>query len=253
MAETSVFADLLDSAMRLGVSLSPFARRHGLTLPEAYEIQEALAARRLARGESLSGVKLGFTSEAMRAQMGVKSPNIGWLTREMQISDGILPTAAFIHARLEPEVAVLLSKDISETEDEKSLRQCIAAFAPAIEIVNSRFHDYRFDALDNIADNSSSAAYALGPWVAPDFDLAALNVSLTIGGREVDEGTGAAAMGHPLLALAEGARIAASRAKILRAGMIVLTGGLTRAHPIEFGQRAVADFGPFGRLELMAR
>ena len=57
-----------------------------LDLDWAYEIQQAGIDLRLAEGERLVGGKLGFTSVAMRRAMGVDSPNYGWLTGSMLIS-----------------------------------------------------------------------------------------------------------------------------------------------------------------------
>jgi 2-keto-4-pentenoate hydratase len=253
MADLHLVADLLDAAARLGASLSPLAVKHGLTLDEAYAIQNELVARRLTRGDGLTGLKMGFTSEAMRRQMNVKAPNIGWLTSGMALSDHEFPVDAFIHPRLEPEVAILLGRDIDGPAEMESLRGCVKAYAPAIELVDSRFHDYKFAWLDNVADNSSSAGYVLGPWVGAECDVGALRATLSLDGAIVDEGESSAVMGHPLLSLAEGARIAHSLGKSLRAGMVVLTGGITRAHPILAGQTATADFGDFGQVTLTAR
>jgi len=251
MTDIIPFVDLLDAAERAAVAVTPFARRRGLTLDDAYTIQEELFARRLARGDVATGLKLGFTSEAMRKQMGVDRPNIGWLSQEMEVG-AQLPTTRFIQPRLEPEVAARLAEDIETPLDGEALRRRLDGVAPAIEIVDSRFVDYRFDWLDNVADNSSSAGYVVGPWRDASLDLASLRVRLLIDGESVDAGEGAAAMGDPLAALAEGVRIALSRGRRMRAGMIVLTGGLTRAHPIRAGQIAVADFGDFGAARLTA-
>ncbi len=51
-----------------------------MTQADAYAVQDAGLRLRTARGERICGAKLGFTSEAMRAAMGVNSPNFGWLT-----------------------------------------------------------------------------------------------------------------------------------------------------------------------------
>ena len=251
MVDIEPIADLLDGAARLGVSLSPLALRHGLTLADAYAVQQALVARRLSRGEALAGLKMGFTSEAMRRQMGVDRPNIGWLTSGMTRTSE-LATADFIHPRLEPEVAVLLGRDLEGTESIDEMAASVAGYAPAIEVVDSRFHDYKFHWLDNVADNSSSAAYVVGAWKQV-CDVAAIKARLHLDGELIDEGESSDVMGHPLAALAEGARIAGGLGQKLRAGMVILTGGITRAHPIAPGQTALADFGGLGSVSLLAR
>ncbi len=251
MADIADIADILDGAARLGVSLSPLAQRHGLSLADAYAAQKELVARRLSRGEVVVGLKMGFTSEAMRRQMGVDRPNIGWLTSGMTLTDA-LPAKIFIHPRIEPEVAVLLGRDLDGSETVEQIAAGVAGYAPAIEVVDSRFHDYRFHWLDNVADNSSAAGYCVGPW-KQGCDVAAIKARLCLDGGQVDEGESSAVMGHPLAALAEGARIAASLGQRLQAGMVILTGGITRAHPIAPGQKATAEFDGLGSVSLLAR
>ena len=131
----------------------------------------------------------------------------------------------------------MLGRDLDGSEDFEEIGAGVAGYAPAIEVVNSRFHDYKFHWLDNVADNSSSAGFAVGPW-RQGCDVAAIKARLLIDGELVDEGESSAVMGHPLAALAEGARIAASLGQRLKAGMVILTGGITRAHPIAPGQTA---------------
>jgi len=252
MPDLDLRSELLDHAARARVSLSPLAERHGLTLADAYAIQGRVVARRVARGARIVGLKMGFTSEAMRRQMNVSEPNIGWLTSDMALASGELTVGDFIHPRLEPEVAVVLGRDL-ETDDPVRVVEAVEAFAPAIEVVDSRFHDYKFQGLDNVADNSSSAAFVLGPWRKPAIDVGALMVRLAIGGSLMEAGESSAVMGHPLKALGEGARIAAGLGRPLKAGMIVLTGGVTRAYPITAGQGARAEIAGLGNVVLRVR
>ena len=49
--------------------------------------------RRLARGESLVGVKLGLTSKAKQERMGVDTPLVAWLTDAMTLpAEAPIPT-----------------------------------------------------------------------------------------------------------------------------------------------------------------
>ena len=71
----------LRSARRAGRTLDvPLSRSPGLSLADAYRIQDQMTALRLADGERLAGWKLGYTSAVMRAQMGIEAPNFGPLT-----------------------------------------------------------------------------------------------------------------------------------------------------------------------------
>ena len=210
---------------------------------DAYAIQAELL--RLTSG-TRTGYKLGFTSAAMREQMGVDHPNSGVLLAAMRIDGPDLPAGELIQPRVEPEIAIRLGRDLhgaDVTPDE--VADATAAVLPAIEVVDSRYRDYRFKSVDNIADNSSAARYVLGaPHSLADVgDLRRVEVQLHIDGRGVDQGVGAAALDSPLAAVAWLARHLAVRGERLQAGEVVLTGGLTRAHALPSGSIAEARFG----------
>ena len=51
-----------------------------LDLDTAYAIQDAALQRRVERGETVVGVKLGLTTRAKQQRMGIDSPLTAWLT-----------------------------------------------------------------------------------------------------------------------------------------------------------------------------
>jgi 2-keto-4-pentenoate hydratase len=87
------------------------------------------------------------------------------------------------------------------------------------------------------------------PVMPPPLDaLADAVVVARVDGDEVGRGTGAEVLGHPLEALAWLTRQGCA----LVAGDLVSTGTCTGIAPIINGQRAEADFGPFGRVGFRA-
>jgi 2-keto-4-pentenoate hydratase len=205
-------------------------RQPPLDLGEAYAVQRALTALRTRRGARPVGWKLGYTSAAMREQMGVASPNYGPLLDTMLITDGRVPDA-LVHPRVEPEIAVVLGADLRPGEARA-----------ALEVVDSVWRDYRFTLELNTADGSSAAAVALGPTLGPD-GLDVVAVRMLRNGQEVGASTGAAAMGHPLRALDWLVSTLAADGELLRPGDVVITGGLTAAVPVEPGDVVEAVFG----------
>jgi len=125
--------------------------------------------------------------------------------------------------------------------DGKTLAACDAALA-CLEIVDSVWSGYRFTLEDNTADGSSAAWVAVGPPL-PVSDLAVLPVELSVDGEVVERGTGAAASGHPALGVVWLAEQLARRGQALEPGDLVITGGLTSAHPLEPGHSISASFG----------
>lgn len=222
-----------------------------LVVDDAYAIQAATLGR---RGAPAVGFKLGYTSAAMRAQMGIAEPNFGVLTEAHRLGvDGrAIDRTRLIHPRVEPEIALRLGRELAGAgHDRASVSRHLDAVLPALEVVDTRYPDYRFTLVDNIADNSSSAGFVTGPAIAWEdgFDLGALEVELQVDGQPVDRGRGADAMGDPLLALAWLAGFLAARGQTVPAGAVVLTGGLTRAHPAERDQEIAASFGWLGRVQ----
>jgi len=239
-------ARALRSARREGRTLDVLlSRSPGLSLADAYRVQDQVTALRLADGEKLAGWKLGYTSAVMRAQMGVEAPNFGPLTDAMLLgSPAVLPAGA-LQPRVEPEIGLRLGRRLTgPCSVSDVLGACDAALA-CLEVVDSVWPGYRFTLEDNTADGSSAAWVVVGP-AMPVSDLAALPVALSVDGEVVERGTGAAASGHPAAGVAWLAEQLAGRERALEAGDLIITGGLTSAHPLEPGRRISASFGHAG-------
>ncbi len=169
----------LDAAM-LGARAVP-QRSEPLTLAQAYEIQAASLARRYARGERRIGVKMGFTSRAKMAQMGLSEMIFGRLTDAMLLeAGGTVSRRRFVHPRVEPEVAFLLNRPLAGRIDAMTAIAAVEAVAPALEIIDSRYENFKFSLTDVIADNSSSSALVIGAWADPTADLSNLGLVMEI-------------------------------------------------------------------------
>lgn len=212
-----------------------------LDLAMAYQVQQAVTARRLAAGEHVVGWKLGYTSQVMREQMGIDEPNFGPLTDVMALKSGAVAPAFLRQPRVEPEVALVLGKDIPPGTPAGQVIEHVAVARAALEVVDSSWTDYRFDLGDNTADSSSAGAFVLGGDL-PLADPAAISVQLEVTGHQPEFGTGDAAMGNPVTALGWLVAQLTTRGETLRSGTVVLTGGMTRAVPLASGATANATF-----------
>lgn len=222
----------------------------GLDLATAYTAQDIALRMRLARGERLTGVKLGVTSKAKQRQVGVDAPSTAWLTDAMILPIGApVPRARLIRARAEPEIAFVMGRRLAGPG--VSAATALAAVdhvLGAIEIIDSRFSGYRFSMMDAVADNNSSGRYVTGPIARrpEDLDLALEACLLEVDGEVVDSATGAAVHGHPAEALAFAANTLAERGLAIEPGWVVLTGGMTDAVPVAPGARIAAHFTHLG-------
>lgn len=225
----------LDTAQRTVTDTLSLADTHTLAVDDAYAVQSALLALREGRGERITGVKLGFTSKAKMEQMGVSEIIVGRLTDAMCVPDGGgIELSRFIHPKVEPEVAYRLSQDVDPNDPDTDIVSCVDAVAPALEIIDSRYRDFRFTYEDVVADNTSAAAYVIGAW-APVQDVSDRAVRLSGASREV-AGSTEAILGGPVHALRALLDLARRRSIPLRAGQVVLAGAATAAIPLERGE-----------------
>lgn len=259
----STLARELADARRDRVPVAPFSGR-GLLADEAaaYAVQAAGISGRRADGEVVVGAKLGFTSRAMRRAMGVATPNLGWLTDVMVVTgrdtaDVEVDLATLIHPKVEPELAVRLRHDLGPGAGPAAVRAAIDVVAPCLEVVDSRWRGFRFGPLDNIADNSSSGVVVLGGWVDPDDrDLAAVGCLVHVNGVLAETAAVAAAMDGPVPALqwlaTHASRPGDADGRPLRAGDVVITGGLTAPATLVPGRRVTVHLDGLGGVGLVA-
>ncbi|HEV7845970.1 MAG TPA: fumarylacetoacetate hydrolase family protein [Thermoleophilaceae bacterium] len=223
-----------------------------LDLATAYEVQDALLSLRLSRGERVVGVKLGLTSEAKQRQMGVDEPIIAWLTDAMALPRGAAaPSGRMIQPRAEPEIVFRLGERIEGPGiAAHDALASVASVHAGVEILDSRYLDYKFTILDVVADNASAAGFLVGETgISPaQLDLTLEACLLEEDGVVVQSATGAAVQGNPAQALALAADLLADRGRALEAGWIVLTGGMTDAVPLRAGSPVSARFTNLGSL-----
>lgn len=247
-ANIAALAAALDDAAREARAVPQLSAEHSLTLQQAYEIQKYSVGLRLARGERRIGLKMGFTSRAKMAQMGVSDLIWGCLTDRMLVDDGgHISRAHFVHPRVEPEVAFLMRKELRGSVTMLQALDAVEAVAPALEIIDSRYENFRFSLTDVVADNSSSAALIVGPWNLPSQPLDNLGLILSVNGRPRAFGSTASILGDPLRALVAAARLVALAGERIEAGHVVMAGGATAALELDIGMHVQLEMDQLGR------
>ena len=249
------FAAALADAEGSRVPITPLTAAHpDIDVVDAYEIQLINIRARLEGGARVIGHKVGLSSEAMQKMMGVDEPDYGHLLADMEVFEDVpVDTSKFLFPRVEVEVGFILADDLPGagcTEDD--VLAATAAFAPSIELIDTRITDWKIALCDTIADNASSAGWVLGPQrVSPkDIDIKNIDAVLTRNGEVVAEGRSDAVLGNPVTAVAWLARKVDSFGVRLRAGDIVLPGSCTRAIDARPGDEFVADFAGLGSVRL---
>ncbi|MFP3613161.1 2-keto-4-pentenoate hydratase [Paraburkholderia sp. SIMBA_050] len=246
----AMLAQRVDDAARNARAIAQFGDAEKLTVPDAYAIQAASIARRLERGERRSGVKMGFTSRAKMVQMGVHDVIWGRLTEQMVLDEGdTVSLSRYVHPRVEPELAFLLARPLPARVSLVQALEAVAAIAPALEVIDSRYENFRFSLTDVIADNASSSGYVIGSWAEPRRDFSNLGLVLSIDGQPQQIGSTAGILGHPLRSLVAAARLAADAGEPLQAGWLVMAGGATAAEALAPGMHVRCEMRGLGTVE----
>lgn len=231
--------------------IAPISQTHGIAgLADAYAVAELNTQACLAAGARIVGMKVGLTSKAVQAQLGVDQPDFGVLFDDMEYLHGQdVPAARLLQPKVEAEVAFVIGRDLPDTAPSWSaFLACVSHALPALEIVDSAIADWKISLVDTVADNASCGLYVLGdqPVALGSVALGDLGMQMTRNGQVASLGTGAACLGHPLRAAYWLACTMAARGQRLRAGDVILSGALGPMVPITAGDLIHAHLGALG-------
>ena len=219
---------------------------------DAYDIQWEIRRRKEARGHRVAGLKMGLTSYAKMEQMGVDVPVYAFLADYFSVPDGgSVKAAELIHPKIEAEIAIVTNKPLRGPGCTiADVLAATEAVVPAVEIIDSRYRDFKFDLKSVIADNASSARFVTGGNMkrVNEVDLKTLGVVMEINGKVVATGAGAAVLGHPAASVAMLANMLAERNEEIPAGTFIMTGGITAAVAIEAGDTVRVRYQDLGEV-----
>ncbi|GAA3737055.1 2-keto-4-pentenoate hydratase [Salinactinospora qingdaonensis] len=244
-------AEELAAAYTSGVPVEPLSERlPELTLHDAYRVQVLQVQRWRGAGARVKGHKVGLTSAAMRAQLGVDQPDYGHLLDAMFHLEHLpIATGAFLQPRVEPEIAFVLKRPLAGPGITAAEAAAAVDFVlPALEIIDSRVRDWRISLIDTVADNASCGGVVLGSRPVPlsAVDLRRIAATLRRNGADVGAGVGGAVLGTPLNALVWLANTLGELGVTLEEGHVVLPGSVTAAVAVAPGDRVSADFDDVG-------
>jgi 2-oxo-3-hexenedioate decarboxylase len=229
--------------------ISPFSRSlGGAVIGEPYRLSALLRVAFEARGERITGRKIGFTNRRMWAAHGVTGPIWGYCTDRTTFDLANAPVqrvSAFAEPRIEPEIIFGLARAPSPQMDDLDLLGCVEWISLGYEMVQSIFPGWKFAPIDTIAASALHGALLVGERhaVAPRGEawlreLSTFTVELSCNGEPSQTGGGALVLDSPLLALRHLVELLASdpHNPPLGAGEIVSTGTLTLAMPVRAGE-----------------
>ncbi len=242
-------AGALDAAWsRASTVPAPSRTDPGLTLEDAYAVQDRIVETRLARGARRAGWKMGLTSAAPPAV-----PIVGTLLADMVAPSGTdLLLSTMVAPLVEAEFVVRLGATIDHPVSIDDLARGPHEVAPGIEVIDYRTVDAT-GVVDWVADNATIGHAVTGAFVPvaatspPDVEA-----SLSCDGVPLAAGKGSSVMGNPLAAVAWLSEHLLARGLRLTEGEIVLTGSLTGNHAVPAARSSTfdADFGALGSVSV---
>jgi 2-oxo-3-hexenedioate decarboxylase len=221
---------------------------------DAYAIQDEIKRRKEARGNKTVGLKAGLTSFAKMKQMGVETPVFGFVSDYMaRLDGGDIKLSELIHPKVEAEICIVTKTALYGPGCNVAAVMAATDFVlPAVEIIDSRYRDFKFDLKSVIADNTSSSRFVIGGRSRElgELDLRTLGVVLEINGEIQSMAAGAAVLGNPLAAVAMMANHLSERGQHIPAGTFVMTGGVTEAILVKAGDSVSVRFQDLGTVSM---
>lgn len=221
---------------------------------DAYAIQDEIRRRKEARGNRTVGLKAGLTSFAKMKQMGVDTPVFGFVSDYMARPDGgEIKVSELIHPKVEAEICIVTKSPLRGPGCNVAAVMAATEFVlPAVEIIDSRYRDFKFDLKSVIADNTSASRFVIGGRSRDlgELDLRTLGVVLEKNGEIVSMAAGAAVLGQPLAAVAMMANHLGARGQEIPAGTFIMTGGVTEAIRVDAGDNISVRFQDLGTVSM---
>ncbi|MCB1429736.1 MAG: 2-oxo-hepta-3-ene-1,7-dioic acid hydratase [Nitratireductor sp.] len=234
-------------------------RHPGITLDDAYAIQSAQMAQKLAAGRKIIGWKIGLTSKVMQDALGIDTPDSGVLYDDMLFTTGdTVPVGRFIQPRIEAEIAFLMKAPLHGEVTRADVLAATGAVMPSLEILDTRI--LRTDPatgqprriFDTVSDNAANAGIVLGDARhAPDaFDLRWTGAIVRKNSEVVATGLGAAVLDDPVMGIVWLARRMHQYGQRIEAGQVILSGSFIAPLECPSGTVIDADFGAFGHVSI---
>lgn len=255
-SEKDDFAEKLYNAYVTKEPVPPLTDESEITTEEAYEIQFQVFDR-ISEGDRSEAVghKLGLVSEAKQDQLGIPEPIFGYVARETLLEGEPILTDSMIAPRIEAEIGFIIDEDLSAPMTTTDVLTSTRAVVPVVEILESRFQGWSIpSAQDVIADLTSAGRVVIGESFrdVTDIDLVMESITVSVNGEIEATGVGADIMDHPARAVSWLGNHLSDVGDCLRAGELVMSGGITAAIDIEPGDVYQVRFANIGSIELRA-
>ncbi len=165
--DLQAIADQIKAAQDQCKSILPFTSRFAdFGNDEAYSVAQLIHDMRIKEGAVPVGRKIGFTNPEMWSIYGVREPIWGYIydTTVVQLtgSEFQCRIGQFAEPKIEPEIVLHFRTAPSPNAETDEILASIDWIAHGIEIVQSHFPGWNFQAADTIADGGLHATLIVG-------------------------------------------------------------------------------------------
>ncbi|MDI3387962.1 2-keto-4-pentenoate hydratase [Streptomyces sp. B-S-A8] len=250
-------ADAIEAARRQHRAIPPLTDElPDLALADSVAVQRHNVRRRIADGDRLVGYKLGNIAKVMQEAFGIDQPDYGHLLAgDFLLENRPVHLDRFIEPFAEVEPAFLLKGRLEGPN--VTVADVIRAteyVLPAVEIIDSRFTDWRIQIADTLADNGSVGGIVLGttPRTLSEIDFSTMHGSLRYDDEEVGSGSASAVLGNPIAAIAWVCNELSQYGIAFEPGHVILPGSCLEAVPLKRAATVTAEFNGLGRVQFEA-
>jgi 2-oxo-hept-3-ene-1,7-dioate hydratase len=203
-----------------------------------------------AHGQRL-GWKIGFSDRAAQQRMGLAAPVLGYLRRDCLLAGGdvfALPANSVIKA--EVEVAIRLGRDVMAGTSATQAEVAIAAYAPAVELVDVTHPLDGLEAL--LRGNLYHAAVLIGPEQStiPAAPRQMIQARLSVDGKLLRDSEPQRLPEHFSELVQTTAATLSQHGERLMAGDWIICGAIVEPIEVRPGNRIDIDMSSFERLTL---
>jgi 2-keto-4-pentenoate hydratase len=253
---SEIARQLLDAEKTCRPIDEPSKNYPGMSVDDGYAVQFKAIEEKVRGGAVVVGRKIGLTSKAMQALIGIDEPDAGIIVDNKVFREGeAIPLGGLRVPRVEAEIGFFLKEDLAGPG--VTVIDVLAATAgvmPLLEVKDTRLKSMKPTIVDAVADNATSGIVVLGGKLTPltsDIDLRLVGMIFEQNGAIVATATGAEALGNPAEPVAWLANKMAHYGMPLKKGEFVMSGGLTKALEVKPGSFFKATFDRLGSVSAL--
>ena len=223
-----------------------------LSLRDAYLVQDKVVKKRVQKGETVIGYKVGCTSTAIREQFGLEEPIHGKLFKPHFYMDGAeLFWNDFMNCSIEPEMVLRIGRDLKgENLSDETLIKSIKYVSPGIELHHYKFWFSPTTSQELICSNGIHAGLIVGNTKISPRKLSFKNELFKVSknGTIVTEAHASEIMGGPLHSLRWLVGHLTRHDRILDAGSFVIPGSPVELINIDAETELEVEISEVGRV-----